>query len=114
MSKITEFYAKAAADEGARVKLQDILGGKDIHSASDDELVKIGELAKEMGYDISIDEAKAFLDPIDSELDDDDLDAVAGGKGESDTKIHPILIKAIPQEPLISPAVLKETPIKSD
>lgn len=83
MSKITDFYAKAAADESARAKLGEILGGKTINEADDSQLEKIGRLAKELGFDITIEEAKNYLKGDNAELDDDDLGAVAGGTGGS-------------------------------
>lgn len=82
MSKIQEFYAAVIADEIRKKALYDILGDTAINDASDEQLDKIGKLACDMGYDISVDEAKNFLRAAEAELDDDDLDAVAGGKGE--------------------------------
>lgn len=82
MSKVSEFYAKAISDEGAKAKLGEILGGKTINEADDEQLKKIGGLAKELGFEITIEEAKDYLNGDNAELDDDDLDAVAGGKGE--------------------------------
>lgn len=81
MSKISDFYAKAMADESAKAKLEAILGGKEFSEASEEELTKIGELAKELGYEITLEEVKEFLNPAEAELEDDDLDTVAGGKG---------------------------------
>ncbi len=83
MSKISEFYAKALADESAKKELITILGENKIEEASDEQLTKVGELAKKLGYDITVEEAKAYLNRDDSELADDDLDAVAGGTGGS-------------------------------
>lgn len=83
MSKVTDFYAKVMADEGLKAELEAVLGGKDIAAATDDELLKIGDIAKKAGFDISVDEAKAYLNPEETALDDDDLDAVAGGKGDN-------------------------------
>lgn len=80
MSKVSEFYAKAVADESAKKELITILGDKKFTEASDDQLAKIGELAKRLGFEITIDEAKAHLNGDHSELDEEELDAVAGGK----------------------------------
>ncbi len=82
MSKVSEFYAKAISDERSKAKLGEILGGKTINEATDEQLEKIGGLAKELGFEITIDEAKDYLNSDSSELDDNDLDAVAGGKGD--------------------------------
>jgi hypothetical protein len=81
MSKITDFYAKAIEDEASRTELVKIIGDKSFEEATDEQLAQVGELAKKLGYDISVEEAKAYLNGDDAELDDDDLDAVAGGKG---------------------------------
>lgn len=89
MSKITDFYAKAFSDVSTKKELTAILGDKNIEEASDEQLVKIGELAKKLGFDISIKEAKDYMSGNNAELDDDDLDAVAGGKGQTYyTEIH--------------------------
>ncbi len=79
MSKMSDFYAKVISDESLRSKLNDALGGKDINSASDEELKKIGEIAKAAGFDITLDEAKAYLASDAKDLSDEALDAVAGG-----------------------------------
>lgn len=83
MSKITDFYAKVLANESAKTKLGEILGGKAINEADDSQLKKIGSLAKELGFDITIEEAKNYLKGDNAELDDDDLGAVTGGTGGS-------------------------------
>ena len=83
MSKISEFYAKALADEAAKAELAAILAGVTIQDANDEQLEKVGELAKKLGYDITVEEAKEYLNPEEAELDDEDLEAVAGGKGDT-------------------------------
>ncbi len=83
MSKVTEFYAKAVADDAAKKELITILGDKKFEEASDEQLAKIGVLAKKLGFDITIEEAKAYLNGDNTELDEDDLDSVAGGKGHT-------------------------------
>ncbi len=82
MSKVTDFYINAIADEATKKELIDILGNKSINEASDDQLVKIGKLANKLGFDITLEEAKAYLTSEETELNEDDLDAVAGGKGD--------------------------------
>ncbi|MGN0629879.1 MAG: hypothetical protein ACI4JN_00990 [Ruminococcus sp.] len=79
MSKITEFYAKVLADRTAKNEFLAILENTSIDNASDEQLAKVGELAKKLGFDITMEEAKAYLSGDNSELDEDDLDAVAGG-----------------------------------
>lgn len=79
MNKITEFYAKAIADESTKTRLGEILDGKAINNADDLQLEKIGVLAKELGFEITVEEAKAYLNGDNSELDDNELEAVAGG-----------------------------------
>ncbi len=80
MSKITEFYAKAMENEDIKKELIEILGDRKFEEADDTQLVKIGDVAKKTGYEISMDEVKAYFSKEDTELDIDDLDAVAGGK----------------------------------
>lgn len=80
MSKFSEFYAKASTDETTRKKLAAILGEKSITDAGEEALIKIGSLARELGYEISLDEAKKYLRGNEEDLDEEDLDAVAGGK----------------------------------
>ncbi len=79
MSKVSEFYAKAVADESAKKELITILGDKKITEASDKQLEKIGELAKKLGFEITVGEAKAYLNGNNSELNEEELGAVAGG-----------------------------------
>ena len=79
MSKMSDFYTKVIADEKLRGKLAAILGDKAVEDASDAELKKIGELAKEAGFDITLDEAKAYIASDSKDLSDEALDAVAGG-----------------------------------
>lgn len=83
MSKINDFYSAVLADSEKNAELGKILDGSDIAQAADEQLERIGEIAKQMGFDITVEEAKAYLRGDDTELDDDDLDAVAGGKGNS-------------------------------
>lgn len=85
MKKITEFYAKAISNEGTKAKLNEILGGKPINEADDKQLKKIGELAKELGFEITVEEAKDYLSN-NAALGDDDLDAVAGGHKNPECK----------------------------
>ena len=79
MSKMSDFYTKVISDVELRCKLNAILDGKDITSLTDEELMKIGEIAKEAGFDITLEEAKAYLASEAKELSDEALDAVAGG-----------------------------------
>lgn len=79
MSKMADFYAKVISDEKLRAQLSEILGGKELAQASDAELEKIGALAKSVGFDITLDEAKAYLASEAKDLSDEALDAVAGG-----------------------------------
>ncbi|MGP1406689.1 Nif11-like leader peptide family RiPP precursor [Selenomonas sp.] len=79
MSKMSDFYTKVVSDAGLRAKVDAVLAGKDIANLTDEELQKIGEIAKEAGFDISLDEAKEYLAAEAKELSDEALDAVAGG-----------------------------------
>ena len=80
MSKIADFYAKVIADKGLRDKVAGILKGKDINQATDEQLAQIGELAKSTGYDVTLEEAKAYIESDAKDLSDEALDNVAGGK----------------------------------
>ena len=46
MGKIAEFYCKVLADEGLRNRLTEILQGRDITAADDEQLQRIGGLAR--------------------------------------------------------------------
>ena len=82
MDKIAEFYGKVMADKDLHAKLSEILANKPIVDASDEELQKIGALAKTLGFDIDLSEAKAYLQSDMAKVSDEALDAVAGGKGQ--------------------------------
>ena len=82
MEKIAEFYGKVMADKDLHAKLSEILANKPIVDASDEELQKIGALAKTLGFDIDLSEAKAYLQSDMAKVSDEALDAVAGGKGQ--------------------------------
>ena len=86
--KIAEFYAKVTEDDALKAKLEKILAGKDITEATDDQLKEIGEIAKEMGYNFTIDEVKEFIASGDVQLDDDALDNVAGGGNKGVTNCN--------------------------
>lgn len=91
MAKFMEFYKKAVGEPEIRAKLEAILSGKEMDQANDQQLEQIGEVAKSLGYTFTMDEVKAFLHPKEeSELSDDQLDAVAGGflaQGKEDKMI---------------------------
>lgn len=82
MNKVAEFYQKAISDESSKEAIREILCGKTISDATDEELVEIGKIAERLGFDITLEEAKAYLFPDEEILSDDELDAVAGGKGD--------------------------------
>ena len=85
-NKISEFYAKVMADENLKAKLEKILGGKEITEASDDQLKQIGDIAKELGYNFTLEDVKDFIKSGDVQLSDDALDAVAGGVNKGTVK----------------------------
>ena len=78
-NKISEFYAKVMADEKLKAKFEKVLAGKEITEASDDQLKQIGDIAKELGYNFTLEDVKDFIKSGDVQLSDDALDAVAGG-----------------------------------
>ena len=59
-------------------KIESILGGKQIQELNDTELKNLGSFAKELGFEISLDEAKIYLNS-DAKLSENELDTVAGG-----------------------------------
>lgn len=83
MSKIADFYSTVMQDDILKKELVEILEEKSILEANDKQLMEIGKIAEKLGVEISLDEAKKFLSGNNMELDDNDLDAVAGGKGET-------------------------------
>lgn len=80
MNKISEFYTKALRDESAKEEIIKILGGKSFEEADQVQLLKIGEIAKQFGYDITLEEVREYLEADEKELEEEELDAVAGGK----------------------------------
>lgn len=80
MSKVTEFYKAAIEDEAAKQEINTILGQANFGNASDEQLEKIGEVAKKLGFDITLEEAKEYLNGKYKELDNPELSAVANGK----------------------------------
>ena len=84
--KIAEFYAKVTDDAALKAKVDKILGGNDMTTATDEQLKAIGEVAKENGYNFTLDEVKEFIASGEVQLSDDALDNVAGGvnKGKNE------------------------------
>ena len=61
LSKVAEFYDKVTKDAEKAKQLENILNGKNILDASDAELEKIGAMAWDMGYRITMDDAKNYI-----------------------------------------------------
>ena len=95
MSKFVDFYNKALADASSKKELAAILDGKPMESATDEQLEKIGAVAKKLGFDITLDEARKYLTPGDKKLEEEDLDAVAGGKGDNDTDCQDVSVGTV-------------------
>ena len=74
-----ELYQKVAADSVLLEKFQAILKDAEIagKEATEEKLIAF---AKEAGYDVTIEEVQAFSAQSKGELNDDELDVVAGGK----------------------------------
>ena len=83
MDKFTAFYNKVMLDEELAAKVAQIFGDDDkIDNVTDEQLQQLSALAKEVGLDISVKEAKEYLNREDDEkLTNAELDMVAGGKG---------------------------------
>ncbi len=79
MNKVAEFYAKVMTSEELKGKLGGILQGKSIVEATDADLEKIGTVAQEAGFTITLAEAKAYIHSDEMTVSDEALDAVAGG-----------------------------------
>lgn len=82
MSKMKELYDKVAADAELLRKFADL--AVELSSEKTDEVSgeKLVAFARELGYDVTLDEINSFFDGMEKagELSDDDLDMVAGGK----------------------------------
>lgn len=85
MDKFKDFYTRAMSDDAVRAEVKKILGKTPVEDATDEQLLQLGTLAKTLGINISLDEAKEYLGNADAdeegELSDEELEAVAGGKG---------------------------------
>ena len=83
MDKFKYFYARTMADDAVRAEVKKILGKTPVEDATDKQLLQLSKLAKTLGIDISLEEAKAYLanetDDEKGELSLEELDAVAGG-----------------------------------
>jgi predicted ribosomally synthesized peptide with nif11-like leader len=83
MSKMKELYEKVAGDIALQTKFSEIMeqAKSDGEEATGDKLILF---AKDAGYDITLDEMKAFFEAMaesaDRPLSDTELDMVAGGK----------------------------------
>lgn len=83
MGQMKELYAKVAADSTLQAKFTEIM--KDAEEAGKEATAeKLIAFSKDAGYDVSIEEMAAFFDEQSNnngQLDDADLEMVAGGKG---------------------------------
>ena len=77
MNKIAEFYKKVMSDEVLKEKFFGIVGDVTPDKHSDEALGKLEELAKELGFEISVEEAKSYFNP--NEVSEEDLEKVSGG-----------------------------------
>jgi predicted ribosomally synthesized peptide with nif11-like leader len=87
MSKMQEIYNKVVGDQALQEKVSSILK----EAESTDQVAteeKFLAFAKELGYEISLEELKSFFDGMYTqaagELSDAELDQVAGGKVQPD------------------------------
>ena len=86
MSKVADFYGKVMASPELQGKVGNVLAGKNIADASDDQLKEIGEIAKGLGFDIDLEEAKQYISSDAVKVSDEALDAVAGGAQKGNFK----------------------------
>lgn len=82
MSAMKELYLKVAADAALQEKVNKIFEANAEDGAA--AAAKLVEFAKEQGYDVTVEEIKEFFKSLSEKsneaLDDEDLEAVAGGK----------------------------------
>jgi len=81
MSKMSELYAKVAADSALQEKFGKIVEEADDEAAFGEKLIAF---AKEQGFDVTLSDIKEFFkslaEPAKGQLSEEDLDSVAGGK----------------------------------
>ena len=87
MEKMKELYEKVSKDGVLQAKFSTIMNdAKKTGESAPDE--KLKAFAKDAGFEIDLDEMKAFFRDLTvkekGELTDSDLDMVAGGKGGGD------------------------------
>jgi len=83
VEKIRELYEKVAGDKILQAKFEVILNNAEKAGQKETDL-KLDAFAKEAGYDVSAEEMREFFKTIaekgNGELEDSELDLVAGGK----------------------------------
>lgn len=83
MPKMKELYEKVAADNALQVKFAEIMRDAE-NAGTETTKEKLTVFAKEMGYDVTLEEFQEFFKGLaeskDGELSDAELDQVAGGK----------------------------------
>jgi predicted ribosomally synthesized peptide with nif11-like leader len=89
MSKYIDFYNKISADANFTAEYKKIMDGKGIPAGTPfsalpiDTLKALIPLAASAGFDFTLEELQArFSKKSGDELSDDELEAVAGGKGK--------------------------------
>ncbi len=80
MKKIQEFYLRLLKDDKEKKEFNEILKGRDIVEATDEQLLELGKISERMGYKFSLEEVRSYLGFEDRKLSEEDLDSVAGGK----------------------------------
>ncbi len=87
MSKVAEFYIQALKDAEYRKRFAGIMAGTSLENIRDEQLEQLGELAREMGYSLTAEEARQYLSAEEASLSDEAMDAVAGGvKADAECK----------------------------
>lgn len=99
MEKFTAFYQRVTTDEKLAARVAEILGDDEqIDKVTDEQLQQLSALAKEIGLDISVEEAREYLNREDDRsetLTNDQLEMVAGGKGVSDDERNKIIKEGV-------------------
>ena len=83
MNKFQEFYTAVMNDEKAKKEFADIMNGRSFNDMSESDFQDLAPFAEKLGFEISAKEAFDHFNTGSETIDDDELDAVAGGKNDT-------------------------------
>ena len=83
IENVAKFEELLRTDESARIRLQELFNSYTGDKTDEKTMMEatVGKLAEEVGLPFTYEEGKAELYKNGGKMSDDDLDAVAGGKG---------------------------------